>query len=265
MRKKYQIIVTLLLLLACVPSYALNWKKFDAEVTNISKDGPKTTITLKDKKDKVFKVVYHDEAMLEKVVSKIIRFKNEFYGWREISFADISFLVFDNYLEVIVIPHEIIHQQNNLAKAVPAGITMMSPPDQDKMYYDFRIIKDNHFLRIDGAYLDEAELVNKLRSAYDYPLIYLQRGKSAGAKAGDAGSGSDENTRQALLYFLNEDWNGRPKSVPSETIAKVVELKQNNPQMTKGELWKVIKNEKVRITKRELELILIIYFNEFEN
>lgn len=264
MRKKHLIIVAFLLLFACMPSYALDWKKFDAEVTTISKDGPQTTITLKDRKAKVFKVVYQDEAMLEKVAPKINRFKNEFYGWREIGFTDISFMVFDNYLEVIVIPIEIIHQQNDLAKSVPAGITMMSPPDQEKMYYDFRIIKDNYFLRINGAYLNEEELVNKLRNAYEYPLAYLQQGELTGAKASGVVSGTNDTTRQALLYFLNEDWNGRPKSVPLETIAKVIELKQNNPWMTKAELWKVIKNEKVRITKREMELILIIYFNEFE-
>lgn len=262
--KRIILTVAAVLLLANVQSHALDWKKFDAEVINTSQDGQKTTLTLKDRKNKVFKVIYQDETMLEKVAPKINKYKKEFYDWREIIFTDISFMVFDDYLEVIIMPREIAHNQTNLAKAIPAGITMLSPPGQEKMHYDFRIIKGDFFLRIEGDYLNEEELIAKLRYAYDYPLAYLRGGESGVANAGGPGPGADERARQALLYFLNEDWNGRPKSVPPETINKVIELKVNNPWMSKAELWKTLKREKVKITKREFELILIIYFNEFE-
>ncbi len=253
-----------ILLLPCVHSEAVDWKMFDAAQINKSKDGPKTILTLKDKKDRIFKVVYQDETMLDKAAPKIIKYKNEFYGWREISFTEISFLLFDDFLEVIMMPGKIMHNNNNLAPAVPSGITMVSKPDQDLMHYDFRIIKENYFLRIDGDYLNEGELIAKLRYAYDYPLIYLQQSESSVSRAGNLNGGIDEKTRQALIYLLNEDWNGRPKSVPPETIQKVVQYKQNNPWMTKSQIWNSLKKEKVKLTKRELELILIIYFNEFD-
>ncbi|MGE5604327.1 MAG: hypothetical protein ACM3YE_01390 [Bacteroidota bacterium] len=260
----YITVVTGLLLLTCIRTYALDWKKYDATVVDKSKDGSKTILTLKDKKDQVFKVVYQDETMLDKVAPKIVKYKNEFYGWREISFTEISFMVFDNFLEVIVMPQEIKHKNSNLATAVPAGITMVSQPDQEQMHYDFRIIKDNLFLRIDGDYLNEGELTAKLRYAFDYPEVYLKRSETTVANSGSSNAGVDEKTRQALIYLLNEDWNGRHQSVPPETIQKVVQFKQNNPWMTKSQLWNSLKKEKVKLTKRELELILIIYFNEFE-
>jgi len=253
-----------LLFLTSIPSYALDWEKFDAVVIKKDTEGVKTILTLKDKKNLVFKVVYQDKSMLEQVASRIIKYKNEFYGWREIRFTEISFMVFDSFLEVIVMPREIIHNQNNLATAVPAGITMVSHSDQDLMHYDFRIIKDNLFLRIEGDYENEGELLSRLRYAYDFPGAYLQRSESNVNNIGDSSTGIDEKTRQALIYLLNEDWNGRPKSVPPETIKKVTELKANNPWMTKNQLWKELKKEKVKITKREFELILIIYFNEFQ-
>lgn len=262
--KRIILAVTVVILLVSVHSYAVDWKKFDGEIISTSQDGQKTVVTLKDRKNKVFKIIYHDEAMLEKVAPKINKYKKEFYDWQEITFTDISFMVFDNYLEVIVIPQKIAHQQTNLAKAIPAGITMLSPPDQEKMHYDFRIIKDDYFLRIEGDYTNEEELITKLRYAYDYPLVYLRRADSGLVKGGSQNGATDEKTRQALLYLLNEDWNGRPKSVPPAIINQVVELKENNPWMSKRELWKVLKKDKVKISKRELELILIIYFNEFE-
>lgn len=262
--KRILLTIIVVLMLAGVHSYAVDWKKFDAEIINTSQDGQKTVLTLKDRKNKVFKIIYQDEAMLEKVAPKINKYKKEFYDWREIAFNDISFMVFDNYLEVIIIPREITHNKTNLAKAISAGITMLSPPDQEKMHYDFRIIKDDYFLRIEGDYTNEEELMTKLRYAYDYPLVYLRRGESGIANVGGPNGGADEKARQALLYLLNEDWNGRPKSVPPETISKVIELKESNPWMSKKELWKALKKDKVKISKRELELILIIYFNEFE-
>lgn len=263
--KKIILSVIAFLLLASVHTYALNGRKFDAEVINTTQDGQKTIVTLKDRGNNVFKVIYQDEAMLAKVVSKINKYKKDFFEWRKIVFTDISFMVFDNYLEVIIIPQEITHTQTNLAKAVPAGITMMSPPGLDKMHYDFRIIKDDLFLRIEGDYLNETELINKLCYAYDYPLVYQKQSESGIANIGVVSdAGTDEKTRQALIYLFNEDWNGRPKSVPLEIINRVIEVKVKNPLLNKTELWKVLKKEKVKLTKRELELILIIYFNEFE-
>lgn len=262
-----RLIITALLgflFLRSMPSYALDWKKFDAAVINKDSDGSKIILTLKDKKNSTFKVVYQDESMLEQVAPRIIKYKNEFYGWREIRFTEINFMVFDSFLEVIVMPREIIHDQNNLATAVPAGITMVSHSDRDLMHYDFRIIKDDLFLRIEGGYLNEEELLSQLRYAYDFPRAYLQRNESDVNNSRNSSGGIDEKARQALIYLLNEDWNGRPKSVPPETIKKVTELIANHPWMTKKQLWKEIKKEKIKITKRELELILIIYFNEFE-
>lgn len=263
--KKIFIAVLAVLLLTSVPSHAFNGKKFDAVVTNTTQDGQRTIVTLKDRNNKIFKVIYQDEAMLDKVASKINKYKNEFFGWQEILYTDISFMVFDNYLEVIIIPQKVPHNQTDLAKAVPAGITMMSPPGLDKMHYDFRIIKDDYFLRIEGDYLNEMELIAKLCTAYDYPSVHLRQNQPSTVSVSDGSdSGTDERTRLALIYLLNEDWNGRPKSVPPEIINEVIELKVNNPWMSKNDLWKVLKKEKVKLTKKELELILIIYFNEFE-
>ncbi|NLY75981.1 MAG: hypothetical protein GX075_11880 [Firmicutes bacterium] len=252
------------LLAACLSCHAYDWEKNGVKLLDRSESGSKTSLTLKDEKNQVFKVTYQDQTMLERVAPKVIKFKNEFYGWRRIKFSEISFMVFDNFLEVIIIPREITHRDQNIASAVPAGITMLSEPNREVMHYDFRIIKDNLFLRIEGDYLNEDELMSKLSYAYDYPSLYLKRGESPPDPNDKQSAGIDEKTRQALIYFLNEDWYGRYKAVPPETIKKVIELRQNNPWLTKNQLWKALKKEKVKLTKRELELILIIYFNEFD-
>lgn len=262
------IIFFLIVALAFIPLsttvYAVNWPGLDANITEKNEDGSWVMLTLKDGQNHTFKVTYQDEALAGKLVGKIIQYKNEFYSWRQVRLKEISFVVSANFLEVIIIPLEITHNKVNLAGAIPAGITMTYYQDKDTLRYDFRIMKDNLLMRIPGDYHTEDELVSKLTYAYDNPLAYLRRGDPESLlQEIENLENKLEKLRQAFIYLNNEDWINHYRTVPQETILKIVELKQQNPKLTEKELWKELKKQKVKITKRELELVLILYFNEF--
>jgi hypothetical protein len=259
MRRSISILVAMVLIFmtAIVKIYAIDWQSLNVNLVDKKEDGERTIITLKDKQNQVFKVIYLDEAMLEKMADTIIKYKNEYYSWKDIRFKDLSFMVSAGFLEIMLIPTEIAHQNLDPAKAVPAGITMTYYPERDILRYDFRIMKDNQLIRLAGDYLGEAEMLGRINSAYNNPLAYLQRTDPEYLQQ------EIEKLQQALLYLYNEDWLNRQNPIPPETIRKVVELKQSNPKITKNELWKALKKEKVKITKQELTLILIFYFNEY--
>jgi hypothetical protein len=244
-------------------TYAFDWKTLNVELVSQTENDSQIIVVLKDKQDHIFKVIYQDEAMMAKLTNKIIKCKNEFYAWRNIRFKEITFMAFANFLDVVIIPQEIMHNKNNLATAIPAGITMAYDPEKDIIHYDFRIMKEDQFVRITGNYSREDELFNKIGIAYDNPSTYQQSSNADPLQQQNVGQ-SNEKIVQALIYLYNEDWNGRQKTIPIETIQKVVDLKQNNPEMTKTQLWKLIKKEKISITKREMNLLLIFYFNDFE-
>lgn len=244
--------------------YAMDWTVRGANVTDKKEDGSRTILTLKDRQNHVFKVTYQDEAMAGKLAEKIIRYKDEFYSWRQIRLKEVSFVVSPNFLEIIIIPSEIIHNKDNLAGAIPAGITMTYYLEKDVLRYDFRIMKDNLLMRIPGDYRNEDEMVAKLTYAYDNPLIYLRRGDPEALRQEiEELNDKLEKLRQAFIYLNNENWINRYKTIPQETILKVIELKQKNPKLTSKALWKELKKQKVKITRQELKLVLILYFNEF--
>jgi hypothetical protein len=258
------IIFSFMLIGITTTTYAFDWKSLNVELISQTENDSQTILTLKDKQERTFKVIYQDETMLAKLATTIIKYKNEFYTWRSIRFKDISFMVFANFLNVVIIPQQLPHNNLNLAMAIPGGIVMVYDPEKDTVHYDFRIMKEDQFVRIDGDYLKEDQLVSKIGTAYDNPSGNLQQ-PTGPVSFQQENIGSDrEKILQSLIYLYNEDWNGRHKSIPIDTIQKVIELRQNNPGMTKKQLWKMVKKEKIQITNRELNLILIVYFNEFD-
>jgi hypothetical protein len=243
---------------------AINWQSFDAGVTDKKEDGTRVTLTLKDSQNHTFKVTYQDEATAEKLADKIIKYKNLFYNWQQSRLKEVDFVISPSFLEIIIIPQEIMHNKANLAGVIPAGITMTYYPDKDVLRYDFRIMKDNLLMRIYGDYRTEDEMTGKLFYAYDNPLLYLRRGDpEALIQEIEELKEKLEKLRQAFIYLNNEDWINRYKIIPQENILKIIEIKNGNPKITEKELWKELKKQKIKITKHELKLVLILYFNEF--
>ena len=271
MKRTLIIIIIVLLMLVGVTTPALDWQSLKTSLVDKNVENSKTVLTLKDAQNQVFKVTYQDEEIISKMINPIVKYKNEFYKWHSVRIKELNFVVFANILEVVIFPQEIKHNNLNLVDAIPAGITMTYYPDQNKLRYDFRIMKDNQTVRIVGEYLSEDELMTKVFFAYDDPLGYLQRTdpeylndeidklKRKLTELAD----ENEKIRQTLIYFYNEDWYNHLKPVPTETIKRIVNLKRNNKDMNKSKLWKVVKKEKINITKREFDLIITIYFNEF--
>jgi hypothetical protein len=257
------IIAFFLLLNVRTSTYAFDWKSLNVELVSQSENDSQKIMLLKDKQDRTFKVIYQDEAMLKKISPQIMKYKNEFYTWQSIHFKDITFMVFANFLDVVIIPQEFMHNNQNLATAIPAGITMTYDPDMAIMRYDFRIMKEPQFVRITGNYSQEGELTNKIGMAYDDPAGYLQPNNPTSQSQVNVEQ-MNEKMVQALIYLNNEDWNGRHTKISIETIQKVVDLKKANPDVNKAGLWKMVKKAKIKITKRQFELILILYFNQFE-
>lgn len=258
------LLVLLILTISARTSAALDWQSLNANVIDTKEDDTKTILTLQDGQNRIFRVTYQDQAITEAMAETIIKYKNEFYSWQQIHLQDVSFIIAAGPLEIIIIPREIMHDQINLAATVPAGITLTYYPDKDVLYYDFRVMKDNLFIRVAGNYLNEAEMLSKLISAYDNPLAFQRQSDPEDlTKEIDNLKEETEILRQALIYLNNEDWLNRFKTIPPETIKRMVELKQSNPKMTKSELWKELKKEQIKVTKKEFKLLLIIYFNEY--
>ena len=257
-------ITAYIMLLGCRTSAsAFEWKPLNVELVDQSENDTQKIVVLKDKQNHTFKVIYQDEIMLKKLSAPIIKYKDIFYSWQSIHCKNLTFMVIANLLDVVIIPGQFMYHNQNIASVIPAGITMTYDPDMDLLRYDFRIISGDRFIRVNGNYSHEEELVNKTGLAYDDPKSYLQPADHADIER-MVPDEINEKMVQALIYLNNEDWLGRQKTLPIDTIHKVVELKKANPESSKIQLWQLVKKEKIKITKREFEFILILYFIEFD-
>jgi hypothetical protein len=72
-----------------------------------------------------------------------------------------------------------------------------------------------------------------------------------------------EALRQATLYFQNIEWLFFHKEIPREGIARIVELKKANPEMTQKDISAQLKGEGITITDKAIKLVLEVYFNQF--
>jgi hypothetical protein len=301
MKRFFFATIIFIFLLFSFKTYALNWQSLNVTLVEQKEDGLRTVLTLKDAKNRIFSISY-DDAISTKMADKIIKYKNEFYSWQTVHFKDLSFVISDSFLEMMIIPQEIIRNDQNLVAAIPAGITMTYYPEKDTLHYDFRIMKENQFIRIGGDYQSEDELLSKFYLAYDNPSAFLLRSdpeylvKEIEQLQHDLGvlmnenkklqdsfesfsdlanqyqklqdcladlANENEQIRQVLLYLHNEDFFNRFRLIPVDTIRQVVELKRNNPKLPKSDLWELVRQEKIKISTQEFDLILIVYFNEF--
>ncbi|MGE5558499.1 MAG: hypothetical protein ACM3WV_07785 [Bacillota bacterium] len=246
-------------------TYAFDWQSLDVSVESQKTIGASTALTLKDKQGKVFKVVYEDEETTAKFSKKIIKYKNAIFSWRTISLKEISFIIFDGFMNILIIPEEVRYKDADVAAAIPAGIAMTYDLEKDFLRYDIRVMKDNMIARVTGGYMGEEELASKLFAAYDNPAAFMQEATiEALLRENEYLKNEIDKMRRALIYLYNEDWQGRQNPVPPDLIRKVSELRRSNPNMSRKQLWSAARRGKIKITPREFNLIMVIYFNEFE-
>jgi len=149
---------------------------------------------------------------------------------------------------------------------------------------------DSLFLRINGPYTNEGEIVKKVSEAVSDPRKFLVRSdpeyvlsrfdqydkslqdlRAANDALGAANAAlrtenqelKDEldKVRIASMNNQNVDWFSK-KPVPPAGIARVTELKKNDPAMTIAQVSKELQTEGIKMTDQEIRLVFQYYFNE---
>jgi hypothetical protein len=160
--------------------YAYNWESANIKVMETVKTGDQTTLTLRDKDKHLFQVTYPGNNLPDNVAKAIIKYKTEFFAWRNLKMQEIDFVLSLDLLEIVIIPDRIIYNGVNIVSAIPAGLVFQYDPNSpgDGLQYNFKILKDNLIARVIGKYTTETEFDKQLFRVYDNPKAYL-----SGAKA----------------------------------------------------------------------------------
>lgn len=165
-------IITLALLLAgALSAHALNWDGTGLRAAGTAKEGQRTIVTLKDAMDRTVQVSFAAEPD-DRTFRKILELKDTFVSWSTLNVTTMRFTVTGSNLEAVLALDRVVAGGKDISQNVPAGLYFTWT---GVLSYDFRMVKDNVFLRITGYFTTEKDLVDKMLSAIANPAAFLRR------------------------------------------------------------------------------------------
>ena len=248
---------------------AYNWSAagFQEVASGVEED--ESYLILKDKGSITIKIKYNDEAPIG-WEEKLVELNRRFTKWESMKVSAIDYLVTNNSIDALIKPSYFTYKNSDFLPYLPAGMTFILY--DYGISYNFRITKDNLFLRLNDKFIDEESLCKRMKEALDDPVVYLKKREpeyllqKLNELEGDVALLKIYHDRLAnsVLYFHNSGFLGFGNSpVKSSLIKRVVELKTKNPAMTLDQIKKQLDTEKADYSGSELKLILNIFYNEY--
>ncbi len=270
-----RIIIFTLILTAPLSAFAFDWAQFNlnpADASDESKSfdelAQETIEKLTDEKGRTLTLRYRGEVTEETARSVSILFE-KLYSFKSIKASTLNFRVSGNIIDVILIPESFEGISEPTSDYMPAGMLFQQ---SDSLEYNFRIMKDGIFVRVNGVFIDENELTGKLKDAYNHPRDYMRKRdpeyflrkldelESSYARL----KHENEKLRYAVMTLHNEGFLWGVYPIDKKAIDEVISLKKSDPSLNKEQLAKALKEKGYEIGEDEIFLILSVYFNEFK-
>jgi len=257
-------IILALCVLLIVPAgvYAYDWAAKGFTVESETAKGEKVTIVLKDGAGKGFTVTGAAD-MDEAVAGRILAARKVMDAWQNIKIERAAFEQNNDVVDITVVPSEASYKGENLLEALPAGMWFSYT---DALLYNFRMTRYNVFVRISGEYKDEAELLEKLLEAYKNPLAYSRK-RDPEYLLGRVNELTEalEKLQKASIAIANKGaFSSTLKPLDERAVKNVVRLKKENPKITVKEIQQSLEKDKTPLGEKEINLILGVFFNQFE-
>ena len=226
----------------------------------------------------------------------ISRFYNELVQIEGLTVKQASVIFSREGFEAVIIPESFVKDNIDYAPYLPAGIAFVH---RTYTMYDFRMLKDNYFVRIRGEYFSPEDLIGKMKSAFDDPVKYIvshnpeyivaQLGKLDLENSNQASSldklekkyedlaeahdnlmkkhtelmADYDKLKFAFIAAVKKGIYGSKKPVSREAIDKVLSIKKANPSYTYAEIYTEMKTQGIKITKGKVALILNTYLGDY--
>jgi hypothetical protein len=242
------------------------WKRNGIEVLGSEAENGQTLIRLREPSGREFSVKRTDEPD-DQTVAAILRYISLFAGWESASIETIDFLIQPKSIEIHIVPSRFVCDERDIMPHLPAGFIFSVTEIEE---YNFRITKENLFIRISGIFKGERELCKKIVSALDNPLPYIKRDdiNYLATRTDDLERKTEileldgRRTKEALIAQMNRGFFGGPRPIPRATIDRILSIRSAEPRIGKKELYERLRAEKREISERELGFVLGVFFGE---
>ena len=173
MIRKRPLFVCLLVAVA-VAATGIDWTGAAASGTTIesrrSGESGTDVVTVRDGSRR-YDVTFDSRTLTERAIGRIRELAAEAGSWPAIQIRELLFEVRGDSVVMAVLPQSVRFEGQEMGSALPAGMVFV---DSDALRYDFRMTKDNLFLRVRGRFVGIDELLSRMQSALANPVAFIQ-------------------------------------------------------------------------------------------
>jgi hypothetical protein len=248
---------------------AYDWKGAGFEEIDSGLKGDENYLVFKDRNSASIKVRFQGE-LTDTWAEKIVELNKKFSEWKYMKSDNIDYFINGETLEILIIPSVFNYSGNDFIPYIPAGITFFY---DYALRYNFRITKNDIFLRLNDKFIEEDLLCRRMKEALDDPIAYLKKREpeyflqklneleSSMALLQD----SHDKLTRSVLYFQNTGFLGFGNTpVKAAVVKRIVELKAADQSFDKVKIKETFEKEKIEATDKEIELVLNVLYNEFK-
>jgi hypothetical protein len=173
--KKVTRILPVILLAVGISAYGIDLQSYGFNVTNTQRENNQTVYTLQTRGGFSFTVASSnpltdsDARILQSSISTLA-------GWKLLKIAQAKVVFNDSRVNILVLPSSFVYKNVNLADYMPSGMQFYYVK---YLQYDFRMLKDNLFLRLKGEVYSENQFADRLYAAVENPVLFLQTNNPA--------------------------------------------------------------------------------------
>lgn len=168
--KKARLVLPLLLLVGTGVAWSVNLQDYGYTVTGSHTQNSQTVYDASDAQGQTFTVA-STQPLSDADVRILGSVLQTLAGWRDLKIGQLQFLFTGGRADILVIPTSFLYRGVDLAKYMPSGIQFYY---DTYLQYDFRMLKDNLFLRLKGAVYDESQFAQRAYSAVQNPVLFIQ-------------------------------------------------------------------------------------------
>lgn len=168
--KKARLVLPVLLLFSTGIAWSLNLQDYGYTVSGSRTENKQTVYDASDAQGQSFTVASAEplSAIDMQVLGSVLQ---TLRGWSDLKIGQLHFVFTGNRADILVIPTSFVYRGVDLARYMPSGIQLYY---DNYLQYDFRMLKDNLFLRLKGEVYSESQFADRAYAAVQNPVLFIQ-------------------------------------------------------------------------------------------
>lgn len=212
--------------------------------------------------------IKHRSEITDAQAKRISELQKTFESWQYIKADRIRYNIEGSRIEINVNVETFSYQGTQAQDNLPSGMIFVAT---DSLQYGFRLAVNNMFIKIRGYYSNEKEVAEKISAAIKDPGSYLKtrdpeymatRIERLDQKL-TALEANQKKIQAAVIGLHNTGFFSGPEQVTWQKINHVLEAKKSNPALNAENIQQQIEKKGIEISEKEVELILIVFYNQF--